>query len=398
MAQHRTRRTTAKQATTIAPEELRAACAWLEQLLPTGPAEHLVPRLTAEGAPHSPATLVEALGQMATPEAAALLAQLAAKTEAKGLQKAIRRALYRLKTMGVATPGLAPQAPRRSVLEVPKLPVVAALASHIDGEGNRALYLARRRPFSGLVLVSLILNDQRGILDCRALPVTKKELSRLLEDLRADDRLTHIELPPSYAQQLVEESRQRNLATGTPLPREFQAVHDLIGTPDTRWERPPIYHLLNPEELRGQGALVSLSAQLLEAKELQGWGVPTDRVQKYREDVKRAAASPIIVSPALQQERREELQRRAIREVFDADTVARYRRRLEEMAYLFWQTKRPDDARRALAAALALQEGSDPAEHPLLRALFSRGVEMAAALERQEQGRVTVATPRLWTP
>jgi hypothetical protein len=88
-----------------------------------------------------------------------------------------------------------------------------------------------------------------------------------------------------------------------------------------------------------------------------------------------------------------------MRETFDPDTCTRYRTRLEEMAYLLWQTKRPDEAKRAFASALALQgEGVDPAEHPFLRALFTRSVEMAEALEQQDASRVTVATPRLWTP
>ena len=285
------------------------------------------------------------------------------------------------------------------MLEVPKLPIVIALASQIDFAGNRALYLARRRPFSGLVLVSLILSDQRGVLDCNAFPVTKKELTRIVADIQADDRLTHVELPPTYAQQLVEESYRRNLSTGTPVPQEFQGLHDLIGMPDTPWEKGPIYHLINPEEIRGQAAWLSLAGQLLDIKEFQGWHVPPEAVQKYREEVRHAAESLIIVSPALQQERVEDAQKRALREMFDHDTCERYRTRLEEMAYLLWQTKRPDEARRALASALALQgEAVDPAEQPFLRALFTRSVEMAEALEQQDTNRVTVATPRLWTP
>jgi hypothetical protein len=122
-------------------------------------------------------------------------------------------------------------------------------------------------------------------------------------------------------------------------------------------------------------------------------------VQKYREEVRRTAESPIIVPPALQQERVQALQKRTLDELFDAEQCALYRSRLEEMAYLLWQTKRPDEAKRALASALALQgDGVEPAAHPFLRALFNRSVEMAEALEQQESSRVTVAAPRLWTP
>jgi hypothetical protein len=399
MAQHRTRRPTAKEGEQITPEQLRVAQEWLEETFRAEPSSMLLPQLMDQALPVSLSAVVEALSTMATPEAATLLTQVAATTNAKEVQKAARRALYRLKTMGVDTDSVRVGEPRKSVLEVPKLPIVIALASQIDFAGNRALYLARRRPFSGLVLVSLIINDQHGVLDCNAFPVTKKELTRIVGDIQADDRLTHVELPPTYAQQLVEESYRRNLSTGTPVPQDFQGLHDLIGMPDTPWEQGPIYHLINPEEIRGQPAWLSLPGQLLDVKELQGWHVPPEAVQKYREDARRTAESPIIVSPALQQERLEAVQKRVLREMFDPDTCTRYRTRLEEMAYLLWQTKRPDEAKRAFASALALQgEGVDPAEHRFLRALFTRSVEMAEAMEQQDTSRVTVATPRLWTP
>jgi hypothetical protein len=399
MAQHRTRRPTAKEGEQISPEQLRAAQEWLEETFRAEPSSLRLPQLMDQAMPVSLSAVVEALSTMATPEAATLLTQIATKTNAKEVQKAARRALYRLKTMGVDTDSMRVGESRKSILEVPKLPIVIALASQIDFAGNRALYLARRRPFSGLVLVSLIINDQRGVLDCNAFPVTKKELTRIVADIQADDRLTHVELPPTYAQQLVEESYRRNLSTGTPVPQDFQGLHDLIGMPDIPWEQGPIYHLVNPEEMRGQPAWLSLAGQLLGIKEFQGWHVPPEAVQKYREEVRRTTESPIIVSPALQQERLEEVQKRVVREIFDPESCARYRSRLEEMAYLLWQTKRPDEAKRAFASALALQgEGVDPAEHPFLRALFTHSVDMAEALEQQDTSRVTVATPRLWTP
>jgi hypothetical protein len=399
MAQHRTRRTTAKDGEQITPEQRRAAQEWLEEAFRAAPASPLLQQLTEPDPPAPLAAVLEALSTMATPAAAALVTQIAAHTDEKDVQKAARRALYRLKTMGVDIDTVSPHEPRKSVLEVPKLPVVAALTSQIDFDGNRALYLARRRPFSGLVFVSLIISDQRGVLDCNAFSVTKKDLNRLVADIQADDRLTHVELPPAYAQQLVEEGYQRNLSTGTPLPQDFQGLRDLIGMPDTWWERGPMYHLINPEEIRGQPTWLALSGQLLEVKEFQGWHLAPEAVQPYREEIRRQAESPIIVSPALQQERVEAVQKRTMRELFDPDACARYRSRLEEMAYLLWQTKRPDEAKRALASALALQgEGVDPAAQPFLRALFTRSVEMAEALEQQDAGRVTVATPRLWTP
>ena len=399
MAQHKARRTTVKGEERGTPEQQHAARAWLEEVFRSEKPVAVLEQLSTSPPPLPLPAVVEALSTMATPEAAALLTQIAAKMEVKDLQKAARRALYRLKAMGVDTESQALRESRKSVLEVPKLPVVTALASQIDFDGNRALYLARRRPFSGLVFVSLILNDQRGIVECNAFPVTKKDLGQMVEDIQADDRLTHVELPPAYAQQLVEESYQRNLSTGTPVPQAFQGLRDLIGTADVRWDNTPIYQVLSPEEIRGQPAWLAQAPQLLEVKEFQGWHVPLEVVQRYREETKRAADSPLIVSQAVQQERVEAVQKRMLREVFDAEQAARFRVRLEEMAYLLWQTRRPDEAKRAFASALALQgEGIDPSGNPFLLGLFARSVEMAETMEQQDANRVTVAAPRLWTP
>jgi hypothetical protein len=399
MAQHRTRRPTAKEGEQSTPEQIRAAQEWLEEILGAEPPGLLLPQPVDQAIPVALATVVEVLSTMATPEAATLLMQIATTTNTKEVQKAAKRALYRLKTMGVPTDNVRLGTPRKSVLEVPKLPLVVALASQIDFAGNRALYLARRRPFSGLIFVSLIISDQRGVLDCNALPVTKKDLTRLVADIHADDRLTHVELPPTYAQQLVEQSYRLNLSTGAPVPPDFQGLHDLIGMPETLWEKGPIYQLIDGEELRSQPAWLAQAGSLLEVKEFQGWHVSPEAVQKYREDVKHAAESLIIVSPALQQERVEDAQKRALRDLFDAETCTRYRTRLEEMAYLLWHTNRPEDAKRAFASALAFQgDATQPTDHPFLRALFLRSVEMAEALEQQDSNRVTVATPRLWTP
>src|SRR5262245_18881549 len=103
MAQHRTRRPTVKESEQIPDEQVRAAQEWLEETFRAEPSRLLSPQLLDQALPVSLAAVVEALSTMATPEAATLLTQIAANTHAKNVQKAARRALYRLKTMGVDT-------------------------------------------------------------------------------------------------------------------------------------------------------------------------------------------------------------------------------------------------------------------------------------------------------
>jgi len=92
--------------------------------------------------PVSLSAVVEALSTMATPEAATLLTQVAATNERQGGPKGCQARPLSLENNGGGYRQRASWKPRKSVLEVPKLPIVIALASQIDFAGNRALYLA----------------------------------------------------------------------------------------------------------------------------------------------------------------------------------------------------------------------------------------------------------------
>src|SRR3712207_5304337 len=79
MAQHRTRRTTAKASEQITPEQLRIAREWLEEAFRVGQGQPttVLEQLSTHAPPTPLPALVEALSTMATPEAAALLTQIA---------------------------------------------------------------------------------------------------------------------------------------------------------------------------------------------------------------------------------------------------------------------------------------------------------------------------------
>jgi hypothetical protein len=57
------------------------------------------------------------------------------------------------------------------------------------------------------------------------------------------------------------------------------------------------------------------------------------------------------------------------------------RRRLEEMAYIFWRTGRERSARLAVAAAFAIGDGPLN-RHPFARALVEKSLELALEAER----------------
>ena len=119
--------------------------------------------------------------------------------------------------------------------------------------------------------------------------------------------------------------------------------------------QPLIFTRLDAEAVRAQPQLVADSATLLEEKEFRTWFFDREALKPYIDEMLEAKSSPLILHPTQQQERFRIAVERAIEELFGGEMRLSWVRRLEEMAYFLHETGRPEQAKGALAAALALQ-------------------------------------------
>ncbi|MBI2877909.1 MAG: hypothetical protein HYY20_13620 [Candidatus Tectomicrobia bacterium] len=323
---------------------------------------------------------LEALGTLALPEAAQLLEEVARSAEDKAWQKEARRSLYRLKSLHpeMEIPTFTREV--RTLFAPPERKVLKAMASFIDGAGHRLFLLAKALPMGKVRNAFLVGDDRQGIVSCQVFEVPKKSLPEVVEKFTRKD--PWIDLDPGYWRALIEELRQQNARTHLPIPEGyFMAVADLEEPPSSL--NPMIYQELNEETLRSNPYFLSRSPRLFEVQELAGWLFSPDQMGKYLQELRQVEQGMIIVSPTLKKEREEEVYARTVQELFDPETRATYRRRLEEMAYFLWRTQRKEEAELALAAALGLEqlEGERIKEHPWAREMVHRSFELA-----QERG------------
>ncbi|GIX47492.1 MAG: hypothetical protein KatS3mg131_1703 [Candidatus Tectimicrobiota bacterium] len=251
------------------------------------------------------------------------------------------------------------------------------LASHIDGAGDRVLWLIRTKPFGGYNVAYLILNYDTGIKEALRLQVSKRELPELLA--KAQEHLPLIELDPIYGQHLVALAYTWNQETGTPVPEDFFLLLDVVGEPNTRFERPIIYAALSEADLQEAAAYRDRPAEILELPEFAGWTLPDSVTQKYGDRLRDIEESPLVVSEMTQQERIQEVYAQALEEVLDDRTRRLMQLRLEEMAYYLLRTGRRREALRAVAAARSLAE-DDPQRlkrNPFVTALLERSLQRA---------------------
>jgi hypothetical protein len=318
--------------------------------------------------------------------AAPLLRALAERAPAKELRKVAKLAIYRLSQAGVPLPPPAPAATRPVVARRTERAVRAWL-SGIDGSGSRAVWILFEGGLGGgLLLCSLILNDESGILEVAGGPITRKRLERELASLREHQKLPWVDSDPARACRLVAETLELHARLGSEPPPAF-----------SRWRRLFAALVAVPGDAMAgsippaetDGVLLDRSAELAALPELGGWFVDPALVQEDALALLQTRESRLVVSDQVKAERETAIVDGVIDRLFTPDARRRWARRLEEMALIFRATGRDESARMAAATAAALRDEARAARGlPLVRALALRGLEMGAEVAL---GRVKLA-------
>ena len=335
--------------------------------------------LAAASAP----TLESALRDFAAAHGAAalpVLATLAADEAARDVRRAARRALYRLSQQGVTVPA---KPPRRAVVERrPEQPGRAWL-SGIDGTGSRAVWVLFEGGFGGTALCSLIVNDTAGILDVAGGAITKKRLEEELKSLRASQKLPWIEVPPARAVGAVAEALALHARLGTSPPAAFERWKPLFenlrrGGVGGHVGAPHVQHEAHGGNKPGDPALLERATELLALPELASWFIDPESVQSDSLALLEARESRLVVSDQIKAEREASIVTRIVERELGPDGRRRWARRLDEMAFVFDATGRPEPAAIARAAAAALaDESRDVTRQAFATGLARRALEIA---------------------
>jgi len=260
------------------------------------------------------------------------------------------------------------------------------LASFIDGAGDRMLLLIRTKPLGGYNMAYLVINYGTGIRYALGLQASKRELPEILDKVQGPAPL--IDLEPTYCQYQIALAHQMNRDTHTPVPEEYFTLQDVVGECHTTFERAIIYSALSEADLELAKTYDTYASDLLELPEFAGWTLPASIIQKYGDALREIEQSQIVVSPAMQHERINEIQARATEETLGERSRHIMRLRLEEMAYYLLRTDRRREALWAVAAAQSLEDDNPHRlrRNPFAGALLERSLELAKA--RPSSGRI----------
>lgn len=319
------------------------------------------------------------LGTHADAASVDVLLKLEAENPDKLVRKEARRSLYRLEQRGVTIPHAAPL-PAATMAAAPAL---EGYLSAVDGRGDQLVWLIKPRPGS-LLHVFAVLNDPDGLREVSLAETTRKALRTVRQELLQRHELRMIEADWRYCDYIVDRAFSWAKEKGHPIDGDYRAIR-LQLTKDAVSEMPPlILRHLNADTVRADAELVRESEKVLAEKEFRTWFFDPEALKPYIDEIQRIKDSPLVLNPAQQQERFRAIMERAIEELFGGEHRASWVRRWQEMAYFLHATARPEQAKRALAIALAL-ETSQRGGHDISACEQLAQGSLAAYLQIEEQ-------------
>ena len=343
-------------------EEIRSGLASLREsgVALDAPAQDLVPRLLAEFGKGRDGDLavVFSLGKIFDAASLDALVALERRISDKDTKKEIKRALFKLSQKGLTAPE------QKAEESKPAAPLfgtdreVEAYMSAVDGGGGRLIWIAKPQPSRGLQVIQAMLHDREGLLRFGGMHMKRKELRKMADEIKQQHGVTMIPVPWEFADQIIYDGYEKAKARAQSGLENFHEVRSVLASGKPKEVTHPIYQKLNAEQVR-DGAWREQSRRLLDEPELHYWILTEDWVQAFMPQLQEAQTSRLVLNPLQKEERFNAIVRDAVKTLCSGEHGRAFKRRMEDMALYFLETKRADQAKLALAVALQVGEG-DP--------------------------------------
>ena len=343
---------------------------------PGAPPADAVAKLASLRTSENDLAIARVLGQIAAPEAAAMLAEMEVGTSG-GLRREIRRSLFRLRQHGIETPVIA-QSSANAARPTGDDTGLSGMMSIADADGARIVWIIKSRAGGGLKRLWALTSEKEGLLAVTAESLSRKELrsdraeleqragARMVE---ADWRLADFIMCEAYRRT----SDERRARVGNFLTLRTEIVP--VAPADFRH---PIYDEFAAE------ADSDPAADLIKEPDIAAYKLPQDAIKPLADETAQLQQSTLVLNRMQQEERVNAVLERAIEQLLTGDIADRLRRRLEDTAYYFARTGKRAQAGWAVAAAAKLRDHAELKRIAFFQ-LFMRAQLGAILSEQQEK-------------
>ena len=298
---------------------------------------------------------VDALGSTQSPVAVKVLEILQKIPAEKPVRRALKAALYRLERQGLVKKEEETESEPRVLIPRPADRQAEAWASWPESQGERGMVLKLPDAGRGYVMAIAVVNSEGVFHEFEAIQTTRKGVRALLDKMTGGVQGRLIEIPLEHFRFLIEEVAEIYQRQSHALPSGYEPIHKYLASWVEVVSSPHVYNLLDEKEIVEDPILLRTSDSLLEVQPFVAWRLPEGLIQSFVEKIKELSQTRLVISQSAQMERTAQIHREAAAEIFTPELRQHYRRLLEETALLLHLTGRPQEAKRALAVAIDLE-------------------------------------------
>ncbi|WP_434381427.1 hypothetical protein [Melittangium boletus] len=336
-----------------------------------------------------PEPLALALLEGAVQAGAAALAEALAGAENKVLAKAARKALYQLRSRGIAVASpVRPSAPEAP--DAPPAEALPALLTSIDGTGERVLEIPRLLRGGGVEAIQVLTSDETGVTRLQVAEMNRGDYRRAARQATSPGPDAAVELPLAEALERLAQAAGLNLRTGTAFPPGLDAVLRHLDV-RPREDAPPALPAPEPEDER----LAQEAHALHDEEEMRGWLPPLSALEHLARAVAELRQSPLTLTPAQRNAELLGLAQARARDFLAAEPMRQLQaHRVWEMALHFERLGKQRPARLARAEARLLAHGPADRVSRFAERLFEKALLVTLAGSAASTARSTAEAPR----
>ena len=305
--------------------------------------------------------------------------------EGKDIQKAVKKAIFRLKRNGVLIPDQTEEKGPLLTFGKPETEEPNAYLGPIDGIGSRGVLIMLPQIPRGVDVGIGVTSSEEGITYFIYERCGKKR-SRELKDLFFQYNGNVVETSLSHAATVMEKAYRKNeLKTGE-TAGDYLRLRPWILENVSLLSRPAIYDFIQPEDFSEDLLTESAMERLLGHDLLETWIIIPEKIEPVLEEILGVEGSPIIISEDQKRNRVNEIKEKALRDLFPDEERMSLKGDLEEMAYLFFRLGDEKTSLLSIAAASTLDEKDSIIRvNPFLRAYLERSLDYYTNMQEMDE-------------
>ncbi len=360
------------QPTVLTPEEKSSVTSILKQFDNADPAE-LVAMLP--DARHAQAII----DQVCMGEAPSVPLLLALKDgfEDKRVHKAVKRALFKLRQKGISVEEyLKPEDTPPLILKAPQKEKPAAYVGPVlNMFGSRAVLITHFRGTKSRHMGMGVASDEEGIHEF-LYGIFSKKRTKEMKDLLSGKAGPLVETSLSHAATILEQAYQQHVENQPDVPPEYLELRPWLLENAPLIDSPVIYDFVDEDQIENKIMTDSQLERLFQHNLMEPWLIEYERLRPFMEELLKTDDSPIVLSDGQKTDQANRIKGKCMEKLFpDAERVL-LKRRLEEMAFVFFKLEEEDFCRLCLnAARITDQEDNSLMKNPVIEFFLERSFD-----------------------